>query len=152
MSSSSSASPPYTQRRYPVYDSAQVGVQFAATLVDTDGREPAELAIHDLAAHAGAQAVELRLIFEDPSGAFHVRAAEAGSTTDSDTANDNDIVWVNSVADRLIDGPPSGRWKVTAEAVWYADAEGSASPAPRIVYQARSPSPAIFYTRKSAMI
>lgn len=132
----------FRQRRYPVYDTLQTGVQFAMSLVDTDeaGTET-ELDVHNVSSVPGAASIQLRLVFEDPSGVYHTRLAIPGSTVDDSDANDNDIVWINTDADRLFDKGPPGRWLVSAEAEWLNNAS-------LVVHRVRSPSPAIFYTRQ----
>lgn len=140
----------YVQRSYPVYDVAQIGVQFVASLVDADTAPAAELDIHDLASVRGSAVVELTLLFEDPSGIVHTRTATAGSTDDDDRTNDNDLTWINTIDDRLLPDGPEGRWRLTAQAAWYSLPGGSADPLSIALHVVRSPSPVIFYTRGGA--
>ena len=134
-----------------MYDRIQTGVQFVASLVDTDMSVAGEeLDIHDLAAVTGAQSLELRLLFEDPSGMRHVRPGTAGRADDQDEKNDNDIIWINTSSDILLNTAPIGRWRLTAEATWYANADGSRAAVPTVLHRVVSPRPVLFYTRGPA--
>ena len=138
----------YVQRRYPEYHALQTGVQFALTLVDTDNIDsPTVLDIQDKGmVNPAAASISYTMIFRDPSGIYHFRAATpAGS---QGTPQANEIIWTNSSDDRLFDRGPPGLWIVSAEAAWHSAVRGRSDPNDRILYEAVSPHNVSFYVRE----